>query len=149
MNILIVHHVEKTFDNVNYAFTRWLLNAVAHFNENSYDCIIYNRSAIDDHELDNKLEDILRSLSPRFYVEYISCGYEIDDDDFEEGEYIKLNDCNSANAWPIPEWANIITKDDNVNICGMFGKECVEELRCFLDEFGISFNEVDELIIDS
>ena len=153
-NILIVHHIERSFEP-SLSLSCWLIDAILHFSKNKYDTIIYNRSMINPDELDDTLSGTLRQLCTTYYEEEISWGYEWEDDYDEDDpdaynpnkDMIQIS-CNSASAFPIPSWLGEVTLDDvNVSICGCFDRECVEELRMFLEAVDVKFEEVSELIV--
>lgn len=143
MKILIVHHIEFYFQD-HLDIIEWLVAASKHFQENSYDKIIWNTCDLEYHDSDEHIEQFLKNNCKEFVHEHISWGYEIYSfDEEKEGiDFIAL-DYSASSHWPIPEWFKDISLKDDVYIAGCFDQECVNELRAFLDKVSISFFETE------
>ena len=142
MKVLILHHVESMWNeslkNYGTHIDQVVYDIYEHLQENNYDKVILNR--FDDW----KLEECHNPISD--YIDDINIyAYGWEEDMFEnESQYCEGG--SHSMVVEIADWMHKL-KGCDVDICGAFDGECIEDLEIALEHLGISYNRIENLII--
>lgn len=146
MKILILHHVEEMWESgfLSYgtSFEEVVQNILDHIENSEYDQIILTR--FEDHELG--IEHHKSGLSA--YVDKVyPYMYGWEKSEVENNPHVKWVDGGShSEVVPIDDWMEDL-HDHDVDLCGAFDGECIEDMEMALNGIGVRFNRLESLII--
>lgn len=147
MRVLIIHHLEEewneSYKRYGTSFSKEAAKVVDHIDENDYDLVILTRFEQDElgeehlwHGLDSLVDKVYaygysweRDMIPDFPHNQKWC----------DGGY-------HSEIVLIEDWMEEL-KGHEVDLCGAFDGQCIEDMEFALSHVGVEFNRIEELIV--
>lgn len=166
MKTLIIHHLERIWEESymrigGFSFEGLYELVREHIEENDYDRVIltqFEHTSLDREEGYASIAHLIDEVHEYGY------GWELDgqfDSQIADDIFAKFNNNeifkdvfnqewiqggNHSQIVLIDEWMRKLPKE-NVDICGAFDGECIEDLEIALTGAGVKFKRIEELII--
>lgn len=147
MRILIIHHLEKMWDQeyrkFNTTFEEQVELVLQHLEENEYDRVILTR--FENHELGEEHCQLAHLID----VVHVY-GYGWDHEMMDQGSFSSdqkwTDGGNHSEIVLIDKWMEQL-QGHEVSLCGAFDGECIEDMEIALEGANVQFNRINELIV--
>lgn len=149
MKVLVIHHLEEIWKHgysmFNTSFEEQLQNVLEHVSKNTYDKIILTKFECDYNEdLSYEYEELSCHIDACYEYAY---GWEKDDflpGSIEGVDWVKGG--NHSELVMLDDWLHEL-KNCDVDLCGAFDGECIEDIEIALKAVGANFNRLEHLIV--
>lgn len=146
MRILIIHHLEPIWESgykrFGTSFEEQAEKVVEHLQENTYDLVNLIRFE------ENKLSEEHYEAGLNKYVDNVfdyAYGWEAGSIDGKEGVDWAIGGIHSEIVL-LEDWMRHL-KGHEVDLCGAFDGECVEDIEIALEAVGVEYRRLEHLIV--
>lgn len=149
MRVIILHHLEPCWDaglrKFGTNFEELACKVIEHLEEFSYDRVILTRFE------DGRLDDEHHQVGLSEYVDQVhDYGYGWEMSMVEDGCFPDSQEWVEGGSHSeivlIDDWMKEL-KNDEVDLCGAFDGECIEDMEIALEGAGVAFNRINSLIV--
>lgn len=145
LNVLIIHHVETIWEESLRKYGTNLETIIEkitiQLKTKNYSRVILNR--FENWELEYEHQPIAQ-----YITEINPYGYGWRKDNFAKGEEHRYCEGGShSEVVEIADWMLSLKHYDDIDICGAFDGECIEDLEIALRHLNLNYNRLNHLIV--